>query len=87
MQYVINDEFIRQAREEYDEFVMDPAQQAAYDAHEKWLHDYATNMHHAKEEGKQEALTETVRKMKAAGFSPETIRDITGYSEEEIAAI
>jgi predicted transposase/invertase (TIGR01784 family) len=100
MQYVINDEFIRQARDEYDDFVMDPAQQAAYDAHEKWLHDYATNMHHAKEEGLiegrkeglEEGLLRGVEQGKREGLQEalnETIRKMkaAGFPVETISQI
>ncbi len=91
-----NDPVIKHAHKSYEKFTADDEMLQVYEAREKRLHDEATRLSDAKEEGIQAGLQkgiqkgiqkgfqETAKKMKELGVSIDIICKSTGLTESEI---
>ncbi len=83
-----NDPVMKHAHKNYEKFKADDELIQVYEAREKRLHDEATKLSDARQEGKQEGrkegLIESAIKMKELGVSTNIICKSTGLSEKEI---
>jgi predicted transposase/invertase (TIGR01784 family) len=75
---------VEHAYEEYKRFNNDVRMRELDEAHQRYLHDYATDMETAKAEGIAEGTTKTALNLKRIGVDYETIAKATGLSLEEI---
>jgi len=82
-----DDPEIQNAEERYRQFMADPQLESRYRARQRFLHQQATNLEEAREEGRREQLRETARKMKAAGIEVAVIQSVTGLTPEEIGSL
>lgn len=90
---------VQRAQEEFERFKADQALMAAHISHEMWLHDQATRLKQATDEGlnkgraegltqgREEARVETARSMLKKDYSINEIAEITGLSAEQVAAL
>lgn len=79
-----DDPEIQDAEERYRQFMADPQLESRYRARQRFLHQQATNLEEAREEGRREQLRETARKMKAAGIEAAVIESVTGLTIDEL---
>jgi len=83
---------VGQAYERYQQFNRDERLRALDEAHQRYLHDHATDMEEAHNkgkgegriEGKAEEKVEIARNMKSEGFKVDIISRMTGLSAVEI---
>ncbi len=75
---------LQEAHKKYNKFLSDPELMEAYEGRQKWLHDQATIRDEGFEDGREEGINQTARRLKAAGADMELIIKATGLSEEEI---
>jgi predicted transposase/invertase (TIGR01784 family) len=75
---------VEHAYEEYKRFNNDVRMRELDEAHQRYLHDYATDMETAEAKGRAEGKIETARNSKRLGIDYETIAKATGLSVEEI---
>ena len=82
---------VGQAFEKYQQFNRDERLRALDEAHQRFLHDQATDMEEAhnkgKAEGKAERDIEIARSMKQRGYSTSDIADLTGLSSVDIESL
>lgn len=82
---------IKEAKDSYETFIADEAARMAQLRHEMYLHDVATEKAAAErngmqlglEQGRQSALIETARNMRAMGLPDDVIEKATGLSAEQ----
>ncbi len=95
-----NDPVIEHAHKSYEKFTANDEMLQVYEAREKRLHDEATRLYDAMEEGiqkglqtgiqkgiqtgRKEGLLDSAKNFKKMGVSVEIIRKSTGLTEEEI---
>jgi len=94
-----NNEYYKQAMKRYEYFVADEQARLAYEARQKFLHDQASYLGDARQEGHAEGLQkgiakgerkkalETAEKLLPSGLSLEQIAEATGLSVEEVKSI
>ena len=68
----------------YKEFMANEEARLAYQARSMYLHDEASRLCDAREEGELKKARETAKKLKTMGLTHEQIADATGLSKEEI---
>jgi len=71
---------VQQAYGKYQQFNRDERLRALDEAHQRFLHDHATDMEEAHEKG----IAKVARNMKVRGDSIDSIIEVTGLSREEI---
>ena len=84
--------YIQKTHKLYTTFTADQAMLDRLEAKEKWRRDYLSGLDESwndgrkkgREEGKEEGITQTARRLKAAGADMELIIKAAGLSEEEI---
>ncbi len=80
--------YIQEAHKLYTQFTADQAMLDRLEAKEKWRRDYLSGLDESwndgREEGIEEGIMQTARRLKAAGADMELIIKATGLSEEEI---
>ena len=69
------DEYIEEAYNELKRLSLDEQKRLEYEARERALHDYNTQMNSAERRGKRAALKELIRKKLDKGMSPEDIAE------------
>ena len=69
------DEYIKEAYEDLKKLSLDEQKRLEYEARERALHDYNTQMNSAERRGKRAALKELIRKKLDKGMSPEDIAE------------
>ena len=69
------DEYIEEAYNELKKLSLDEQKRLEYEARERALHDYNTQMNSAERRGKRAALKELIRKKLDKGMSPEDIAE------------
>ena len=69
------DEYIEEAYNELKKLSLDEQKRLEYEARERALHDYNTQMSCAEQRGKRTALKELIRKKLKKGMSPEAIAE------------
>jgi predicted transposase/invertase (TIGR01784 family) len=78
---------IKEAKDSYETFIADEAARMAQLRHEMYLHDVATEKAAAErngmQQGRQSALIETARNMRAMGLPDDVIEKATGLSAEQ----
>ncbi|MCP4162960.1 MAG: hypothetical protein GY760_23100 [Deltaproteobacteria bacterium] len=79
-----NDPVMKHAHNNYEKFRADDELLQVYEAREKRLHDEATRLSDALEEGRQKGFMESAKKMKKLGVSTNIICKSTGLTEKEI---
>ena len=79
-----DNENIKDAEKELEYLTGDEATRRLAYLREKAIRDEAAAMKKAKREGREEAIKENAKKMLEKGISIETIKEITGLTEEEI---
>ncbi|GHT41131.1 hypothetical protein FACS189443_2480 [Planctomycetales bacterium] len=95
MTALLDNPVTKRAYEKYKQFNQDEKMRALDNAHQQYLHDYATDVGTAHRKGKAEGLAEgeakrnleTAVKMKSKGFELSDIADITGLSTAEIEGL
>ncbi|MGL4594890.1 MAG: hypothetical protein ACRCUY_09200, partial [Thermoguttaceae bacterium] len=75
---------VEQAYEKYRQFNRDERLRSLDEAHQRFLHDLATDIEEAHEKGIGESKTEIARNMKSEGFDLGIIARMTGLSPEAI---
>ncbi|MDR1290072.1 MAG: hypothetical protein LBK06_02605 [Planctomycetaceae bacterium] len=78
---------IRQAQEQFRQYVADPVTRDIERRHQEYLFLEQVGRKRDREEGRAENKIEVARKMKAKGYSVKDIADITDLSEEEIGKL
>jgi predicted transposase/invertase (TIGR01784 family) len=72
------------AYEKFRQFNNDERMRALDDAHQRFLHDLATDIEEAHGRGEAKKAVEIARNMKGKGYSVSDITDLTGLSDAEI---
>ena len=83
---------VQQAYGQYRRFNQDERLRALDEAHQRFLHDHATDIEEAREDGRSEGIvigvdkrnTEIARNMRQKGYSSDDIAELTGLSATEI---
>jgi predicted transposase/invertase (TIGR01784 family) len=75
---------VQQAYEKYRQFNQDARLRALDEAHQRFLHDHATDIEEAHEKGKAERNIAIALNMKTEGFGTDVISRMTGLSSAEI---
>ena len=86
---------VQQAYEKFQQFNRDERLRALDEAHQKFLHDHATDIEEShikgkaegKIEGKVEGKIEIARNMKEKGYAANDIAELTGLSSDEIVRL
>jgi predicted transposase/invertase (TIGR01784 family) len=76
--------FVGQAYEKHQQFNRDERLRALDEAHQRFLHDLATDIEEAHEKGEAKGRVEIARNMKNEGFGIDVISKMTGLSSIEI---
>ena len=75
---------VGQAYRKYQQFNQDERLRAIDEAHQRYLHDLATDIEEAEERGESKKAFEIARNMIIDGFGIDIISRITGLSHSEI---
>jgi len=75
---------VQQAYGQFRQFNQDARLRALDEAHQRFLHDQATDREEAHEKGKSERNIEIARNMKRKGYPTGDIAEVTGLSFTEI---
>ena len=75
---------VGQAFEKFQQFNRDERMRALDEAHQRFLHDQATDMEEAHNKGKAVRNTEIAQSMKQKGYSTSDIADLTGLTSADI---
>ncbi|OUP82931.1 hypothetical protein B5F07_12220 [Lachnoclostridium sp. An169] len=78
------DEYIEEAYNELKKLSLDEQKRLEYEARERALHDYNTQMNSAERRGKRAALKELIRKKLDKGMSPEAIAEFLELDTDEV---
>ena len=81
------DSYIDEAYEMLKHMSADEKKRLEYEAREKAIRDYHSQMQASREEGKKEGVASIITNMLRKGKSPEEIADMTGENLEEIQEI
>ena len=81
------DSYIDEAYEMLKHMSADEKKRLEYEAREKAIRDYHSQMQASREEGKKEGVASIITNMLRKGKSPEEIADMTGEDLEEIQEI
>jgi predicted transposase/invertase (TIGR01784 family) len=87
LQFMRGDPEIQDAEARYQEFMADPQLRSRYRARQRFLHQQATNLEAARNEGIEQGRRETARRMKELGVTTAVITAATGLSESEVAEL
>lgn len=78
---------VEAAYDQYLKFNQDERLRALDEAHQRFLHDMATDIEEAHDKGRAERNIEIARNMKSEGCNVEFITKMTGLSQKEIAQL
>ncbi|HJA65519.1 MAG TPA: Rpn family recombination-promoting nuclease/putative transposase [Candidatus Mediterraneibacter cottocaccae] len=78
------DEYIEEAYNELKKLSLDEQKRLEYEARERALHDYNTQMNSAERRGKRAALKKLIRKKLDKGMSPEDIAEFLELDTDEV---
>ncbi len=82
-----DDPILTQAYNAYERFNADDELVTLYEAREKRLHDEATRLYVAKQEGLEQGREQVAQKLKALGLAVDLIEQATGLTREQIEGL
>jgi predicted transposase/invertase (TIGR01784 family) len=75
---------VQQAYGKYQQFNRDERLRALDEAHQRFLHDHATDMEEAHDKGWNKRNIEIAQNMKRKGYATDDIAEMTGLSSSEV---